>query len=139
MSRDFSVEPDKQQMDLLAKQAAASLRTSIATTGLTPDIIALHNPAMQRPFAGLAPIVVSGHTHAPSLTFKDDTWWLNAGTTGGIAFGGAGGAQTAYSAAVLYYSKTVPHRLVAIDRIEVNGATRETSLKRTTIEADTAR
>ncbi len=136
VSRDFSIEPDRQQMELLAEKAATSLRESIAIDGLTPDIIALHNPAMQKPFAGLAPIVVSGHTHTPSLTFKDDTWWLNAGTTGGIAFGGAVGAQTAYSAAVLYYSEASPHRLVAIDRIEVNGATRETSLKRTTIGAE---
>ncbi len=134
VSRDFSVEPDEKQMDLLAEEAAVALRASIAATGQKPDIIALHNPAMQKPFAGMAPIVLSGHTHTPSIDFQDDTWWLNAGTTGGIAFGGPEGAQTAYSAAILYFSESLPHALVAIDRIEVNGATRETSLKRTTID-----
>lgn len=139
VSRGFSVEPDKSQMDPLAEQAAAMLRRSIVTTGLTPDIIALHNPVMQNPFAGMAPIVLSGHTHTPALDYRDETWWLNAGTTGGIAFGGPEGAQTAYSAAVLYFSESPPHALVAIDRIEVNGATRETSLKRTTVEAESER
>ena len=132
VSRGYSVEPDKAQMSTLAQTVADSLRESIAKTGLSPDIIALHNPAMQKPFAGMAPIVLSGHTHTPALSFKDDTWWLNAGTTGGVAFGGAEGAHTAYSAAVLYYTQTTPHRLIAIDRIEVNGTTRETSLTRTT-------
>jgi predicted phosphodiesterase len=135
VSRGFSVEPDKKQMELLADQAAGALWGSIVLTDVRPDIVALHNPAMQAPFAGMAPIVLSGHTHTASMSFQDDTWWLNAGTTGGIAFGGPKGSQTAYSAAVLYYSEAVPHRLVAIDRIEVNGATRETSLKRTTIDA----
>lgn len=137
VSRDFSVEPDKQQMALLAEKAAVSLRAAISSSGKKPDIIAVHNPAMQQPFAGLAPIVLSGHTHTPSLAFRDNTWWLNAGTTGGVAFGGPQGSQTAYSAAVLYFSDTLPHRLVAIDRIEVNGVTRETSLTRTTVEPET--
>lgn len=136
VSRGFSIEPDKKQMELLSDKAAGTLWASIALTDVKPDIIALHNPAMQKPFAGMAPIVLSGHTHTPSLSFRDDTWWLNAGTTGGVTFGGPDGSQTAYSAAVLYYSETVPHRLVAIDRIEVNGVTRETSLKRTTIDAE---
>ncbi|MBN2822089.1 MAG: metallophosphoesterase family protein [Coriobacteriia bacterium] len=135
VSRGFDVEPDKDQMEELAAEAADVLSSNVASEA--PDIIALHNPAMEEPFAGAAPIVLSGHTHSPRLYFRDDTWWLNAGTTGGIAFGGPEGPHTAYTAAVLYYSSATPHQLLAIDRIEVNGVTHETSLRRTVTQPTT--
>jgi predicted phosphodiesterase len=136
VSRGFDVEPDASRMEELAASAVSALWDVRTTQDAAPDIIAIHNPAMERPFAGLAPIVLSGHTHSPRLYFRDDTWWLNAGTTGGIAFGEPEGPHTAYSAAILHYSATLPRRLVAIDRIQIDGKTRETSLRRTAIEAE---
>lgn len=136
VSRGFDVEPDASLMDQLTASAVSSLWDMRTSQGTAPDIIAIHNPAMEQPFAGLAPIVLSGHTHSPRLYFRDDTWWLNAGTTGGIAFGELEGPHTAYSAAILYYSTTLPHHLMAIDRIEIDGETRETSLRRTAVEAE---
>lgn len=138
VSRGFDIEPDKKLMTADASTLVIALRSAIASGEATPDIIALHNPAMQVPFAGLAPIVLSGHTHVARLQYRYATWWLNAGTTGGVRFGDPRGPHTAYTAAVLYYSATAPHRLLAIDRISIDGVTRETSLRRTTIPTSTA-
>lgn len=134
VSRGFDVEPDQAQMDRLAAAGVAALWDAAGSAETTPDIIAIHNPAMQEPFAGMAEVVLSGHTHSPRLYHRDDTWWLNAGTTGGIAFGQPEGPHTAYSAAVLYFSADT-QRLIAIDRIDINGDTRETSMRRTLIES----
>lgn len=138
MSRTSRIEPDKKRMAADASRLAASLRAALASGEATPDIIALHEPAMQVPFARLAPIVLSGHTHVMRLRYRYDTWWLNAGTTGGVRFGDPKGPHTAYTAAVLYYSADMPHRLLAIDRIAIDGVTRETSLQRTTVPTATA-
>jgi len=137
VSRGFDIEPDKSLMTADASKIATALRSAIASGETTPDIIALHNPVMQTPFLGLSPIMLTGHTHTARLQKKDGVWLLNAGTTGGVQFGNPSGPHTAYTAAVLYYSATTPHKLLAIDRISIDGVTRETSLRRTLVD-DTA-
>lgn len=119
------------------ERVADELRARLAAGEPTPAVIAVHDPAMERAFAGLAPLVLSGHTHTPSLEERDATWFLNSGTTGGVDFSGLRAEpHIPHSASVLYFTAELPRRLVAIDQIEVYGADRSSSLKRTVVEPE---
>jgi hypothetical protein len=84
---------------------------------------------------GLTPLVLSGHTHRPSLDENGVTIFLGAGTTGGVTFGdNKSDPHVPHSADILYYSAREPHRLVAIDQIEVYGKTKQSSIRRTVID-----
>jgi hypothetical protein len=101
----------------------------------TPTVIAIHNPGMAEPFAGLAPLVLLGHTHTPDLSERDGTWFLDNGTTGGIHFSDLrADPHIPHTASVLYFTAVGPPRLVAIDQIEVYGVTGQSSLRRTVID-----
>ncbi|MBN2841078.1 MAG: metallophosphoesterase [Coriobacteriia bacterium] len=98
------------------------------------DIVAVHDPASGRPFTGRASIVLSGHTHTASYATDDGTVLLGSGTTGGVHFTELQpDPHIPHGASVLYFSRTGPGRLVAIDQIEVYGKTSQSSIKRTVI------
>ncbi len=118
----------------VAERVSVSLRARLAACEPTPTVIAVHNPTMERAFLGLAPLVLSGHSHTPRLEERDGTWVLNSGTTGGVHFTELRPQpHIPHSASVLYFTSQLPRRLVAIDQIEVYGAKRSSSLKRTVV------
>jgi len=121
ISRGFGVEPDGAVVAAAARTARAQLLESLRAGEPTPTIIAIHNPVMEREFIGLAPVLLSGHTHAARLYTNDGTARLNSGTLGGMPYDPAasGRRPRPYSASVLYFTADEPRRLVAIDRIAV--------------------
>jgi hypothetical protein len=69
------------------------------------------------------------------LERRDESWYLNSGTTGGIHFSSMRAEpHIPHSASVLYYTAELPRRLVAIDQIEVFGSAGQSSLRRTVID-----
>jgi predicted phosphodiesterase len=102
---------------------------------LRAHVVAVHNPLSGRAFEGKAGVVLSGHTHTPSLEIEGDTVFLNAGTTGGVHFSDlTSDPHIPHSANILYFSLADPSRLVAVDQIEVYGKTRQSSIRRTVID-----
>lgn len=134
IARDFGVEPDRARMKAEAQRALQGLRAALRSGEPTPDLVALHNPLMQRPFVGLVPLVLSGHSHAPSYRVTRGTALLNSGTIGGIGYEpGTVRRPLPYSASVLYYSASLPRRLLAIDRISVS-PNRSTTITRELVD-----
>jgi len=62
---------------------------------------------------------------------------LGSGTTGGVHFTELRpDPHIPHGASVLYFSRSEPGRLVAIDQIEVFGKTSQSSIRRTVIDLD---
>jgi predicted phosphodiesterase len=131
ISRTFGVEPDSARLESVTAQALAALEEELRSGEATPDILAIHNPAMERPFIGLARVILSGHTHSARMYVSGGTVRLNSGTTGGMPYDTrrTQRAPLPHGASVLYYSQDSPRTLVAIDQIEVH-ADRTTKVTR---------
>jgi len=135
VSRGFGVEPDRQLLMRAAEQESEQLRLAIESGEPTPTIIAMHNPAMERPFIGLSQLILSGHTHSARLYINRGTVRLNSGTLGGMPYDPqrTGRKAIPYSLSVLYFTNDLPRRLIAIDRISVS-ANRSTTVARDVID-----
>lgn len=98
-----AVAPDKQIYEEGADRQAAALRAAIQREG-QPDILLVHNPAVARRLAGMAPLAVSGHTHPQELEESGrGSVLLNPGTTGAAGLRGLSSAEgVPYSAIILY-------------------------------------
>lgn len=134
ISRDFGVEPDK---EAIASQTAAAFdrfANAIRSGEQTPDIVAIHNPAMEKPFFGKVPVILSGHTHSARLYMSQGTARVNSGTIGGTPYLPEQlSAPLPHSASILYFTDTFPRRLVAIDSISV-GTDRTTTVTRRIVD-----
>ncbi len=121
IARDFGVEADPALIGAAAERAFAGLQVSLRSGEPTPDVVAIHNPLMEKPFVGHVPLIISGHTHAARLYVSRGTVRLNSGTLGGMPYDPAstGRKPLPYSASVLYFTADKPHRLIAVDRISV--------------------
>lgn len=129
-SRGFDIgAPDDVALEQ-QKAAAEKLGRDLASGETTPNVVVLHSPVGQKEFADLTPLVVSGHTHVSSLFREGDTWYLNPGTIGDPPHTKN---QTPHSAAILYYTESLPRRLIAIDMISFSGDGR-TELKRQIVD-----
>lgn len=122
VSRGFGVEPDRERVGAATDAAYKRLQDSLRSGEATPDIVAVHNPHMERPFFGLVPLILSGHTHSARFYVSRGTARLNSGTLGAIGQDPSSKNRKPlpYSASVLYYTAELPRRLIAIDRIGVN-------------------
>lgn len=131
VSRGFGVEPDAARLEMMTATALAALERDLASGETTPDILAIHNPAMERPFIGLARVILSGHTHSARMYESGGTVRLNSGTTGGMPYApeSTGRRALPHGASVLYYTSEVPRTLRAIDQIEIH-ADRTTTVSR---------
>lgn len=125
---DLEYEPDAEA----SRRAGEEFAEMFADTPI--DVAVVHAPAAGTAFDGTVPLVLSGHTHTPSLKVGD-TVFENAGTTGGVHFSDlTSDPHIPNSASILYFSASEPGRLVAIDQIEVFGKTRQSSIRRTIID-----
>ena len=119
------------QLREAGRLAARRLRERLASGEPTPTVIAVHNPLVELELGGIAPLVLSGHTHTPKLRESDGTWFLNSGSTGGVHFTELrSDPHIPHSASVLYFTAELPRRLIAIDRIEVLGTELSSSVTR---------
>lgn len=119
-----TVKCDDELVASTEASGAERLRRRLASGESTPDVVAVHNPTGEEDFAGLASVVVTGHTHRAKLEHKGNTWYLGAGTTGGF-----GASSPPWTAAVLYFDAGKPNKLIAIDQLTV-GRNGEFSLAR---------
>lgn len=129
------IEPDRAAVRAATLAAAQRLRALEGAGMPRPDIVAMHNPLAERALVGLAPLVLTGHTHSERLYVSDGTVRLNSGTLGGMPYDPSltDRARLPHSASILYYTATLPRRLIAIDRISVS-PDRTTSLTRQVID-----
>lgn len=64
--------------------AGEELAAKVRDFSRTPDILVVHDPKMAAPLAGLAPLVLAGHTHKRAMRkLGDGTTLLEQGSTGG--------------------------------------------------------
>ncbi len=120
------VEPDADAARAAGEQLA------FASGEPTPSIVAVHDPASGEAFEGAVRIVVSGHTHTPMFEERSGTLFLSVGTTGGVHFSALrADPHIPNGAIVLYYSRTSPPRLLAVEQIEVFGKEERSSVRRT--------
>lgn len=135
-SRGFGLEPEPTAIADAADAARELFAAELRSGEATPDIVAIHNPAMEKPFVGQVPVILSGHTHAARAYRSNGTLRLNSGTLGGMPYDPATGGRKVvpYGASVLYYSASVPRRLLAFDEIAVY-SDRSTTVRRTVLDA----
>jgi len=135
VSRGFGVEPDRDAVEASAEDAFAELEAAIRSGDDTPQVVAIHNPAMERPFLGSVPLILSGHTHSARFYVSKGTARLNSGTLGGMPYDpdASGRKALPYSASVLYFTAEMPRRLIAIDRIAIHSR-RSTTVSREVID-----
>jgi len=137
ISRGFGVEPARELITDVAERAWNQLSESLRSGEPTPDIVAVHNPLMEKPFVGVVPLILSGHTHSARLYVSGGTARLNSGTLGGLPYDPSKSEKRVvpYSASVLYFTKDEPRRLIAIDRIAVY-SNRSTTVSREVIDEE---
>ena len=117
------------------RAAGEPLLAEIRAMPTPPDVVAVHDDRMAEALAGYIPLVVSGHFHQASARTIDQTLFLRVGSTGGAGAGvftQAGGVPL--SAEVLYFSREVPHRLVAFDLIEQSPESGSLTVRRHLVE-----
>jgi len=130
------VEPDRAAIRIATQRAARRIAEQQESGLPGPDIIALHNPVAERSLVGLAPVILSGHTHSGRL-YRDATGIrLNPGTLGGMPYDPVvtGRDRLPHGASILYYTPELPRKLIAVDRISV-GVDGTTTLNRTVIDS----
>jgi predicted MPP superfamily phosphohydrolase len=100
--------------------AAEGMQVSAdVSAGEPPAILAVHDDRMAEAAAGLVPLVLSGHFHAPSARVVNGTLFLRVGSTGGAGanvFTQEGGVPL--SAEILYFDRAGTNGLVAYDLIQ---------------------
>lgn len=128
----LTVAPSIAPAPLLAKEAH-TLKVDIAKAPRPPAIIVIHNFALAPDFAGLTPVVVTGHSHTQMISRAGPTWIVNPGTTGA---GGVRGlfqkVQPPYGMAILYMVKAKSGwQPYAVDTLLIHAETGSVTLKRT--------
>jgi len=107
--------------------------------GVKPDAVAVHSIVQAEQLIGLAPLILTGHTHQPSLKMVNGTLIDNVGTTG------AAGLRTfevkegvPYSLKLLYFAKR-PKKVIAVDSLALSGISRDFMLERRLIAGNEGR
>lgn len=85
------------------------------------DILMVHNFRVAGDLFGIAPVILTGHSHSAKFLQRDGKVLINPGSTGaaGIRYF-AGKFGTTYGAAVLSFSPK-NHRLILVDYIALDG------------------
>lgn len=120
--------------------SAAAAGTGAGPGSGAPDVLAVHDVRTAEPAIGVAPVVLCGHDHRPSLSQRGATVVIDAGTTGGAGLRGLrveGGVPL--SVALLYFevggARDGRPRLVAVDTIRIPGDGQGFSLERRVLAA----
>ena len=122
-----SRELDPVDVSATLRDAGESLTSRIALLNPRPDVVAIHDDRMAEPWAGLIPLVMSGHFHEEEARDFDGTLYLRVGSTGGGGLEGLAGAELA--AEILYFEGRPP-RLVAYDVVELDPDTGNLTVRR---------
>ncbi len=103
-------------------QMAQAINERLAVMEHRPDVIAVHNHRVAQGIQpGMAALVAYGHTHSPSVEFRDGTAYVNAGTTGGAGLRGVEANGLVPITLSVIYMRTVPKvSVVAVDILELS-------------------
>jgi predicted phosphodiesterase len=101
----------------ILRDAGEALTVRIAVLLPRPDLVAIHDDRMAEPWAGLLPLVVSGHFHESQVRAIDDTLFLRVGSTGGGGLEGLAGETL--TAEILHF-EGAPPTLVAYDVVDLD-------------------
>jgi predicted MPP superfamily phosphohydrolase len=115
--------PDKTTGDDHAAHRVSEAAAEFAATlaGRPVDIALAHDPAAGRALAGVAPLVLAGHTHKRSARRYGDTVVLVQGTTGGSGLRGVQqDPTTPISLSILYLDRKTK-QLHSVDEITLGG------------------
>jgi predicted phosphodiesterase len=125
-SASRNLEPAGIEETLL--EAGERLKANIVVLLPRPDLVAIHDDRMAEPWAGLVPLVISGHFHEGASRVVDQALFLRVGSTGG---GGLEGLSRAELAAEVLYFEGEPPALVAYDVVELDPDTGNLTVRRT--------
>jgi predicted phosphodiesterase len=97
---------------------------------VTPDIVAAHEYGQIKALVGLAPAILIGHTHQPSLFVRAGTVVADVGTSGAAGIRNFEVDQDLpYSFKLLYFDDA-SHDLLAVDSLALSGTSRDFVLER---------
>jgi predicted MPP superfamily phosphohydrolase len=115
-TRDDNVTAE--QLRALGLQQAQALRTA----GTAPDIVVVHDPNQGEGFAGVTPLILSGHSHKRTTKLSSTgTRQFIQGSTGGAGLRGLEGEEpTSIELSVLYFSRATK-RLQGWDDLRLGG------------------
>ena len=85
------------------------------------DVVMVHDARMAGEIGGDVPLVLAGHYHAPSESSIDDTLLLVEGSTGGAGLRSLDGDEPEPLTCTVLYFDPDTDRLIAFDRITVDG------------------
>jgi len=122
-----SRELDPVEVSTTLREAGEVLTSRIAALDPRPDLVAIHDDRMAEAWAGLVPLVVSGHFHEGEDRSFDGTFFLRVGSTGGGGLEGLAGNELA--AEILYFEGQPPG-LVAYDVVELDPDTGNLTVRR---------
>lgn len=125
-SASRNLEPAGIEETLL--EAGERLKARIAVLLPRPDLVAIHDDRMAEPWAGLIPLVISGHFHEGASREINETHFLRVGSTGGGGLEGLAGAELV--AEILYFEGEPPE-LAAYDVVELDPDTGDLTVRRT--------
>lgn len=117
------VESAKALTPAQARAYAEQITDALQNTPHRPDVLALHNHRVAQAIApGLVPLIVFGHSHTPSVHFKEGTAYVNAGTTGGAGIRGIEATRTVPITMSLIHLRRGDNavRVVAVDMVELS-------------------
>ena len=116
--KDQPAGPDSEQdqADAFADEAADELRS----VGVV-DIVVVHDARIAADMGDQVPLVLAGHTHVPKEAELGDATLLVEGSTGGAGLRGLQGDDPHPLTASILYFDAATDRLVAYDRITVDG------------------
>ncbi len=101
-----------------------------------PDIVAIHSIAHAQKLVGSASLILTGHTHKPSLKVEGGTVIDDVGTTGAAGvrhFREEEGMP--YSLKLLYFTEKSKN-LIAVDSLALSGVSRDFILERRLMEQE---
>jgi len=122
-----SRELDPVMVAATLREAGEALTSRIAVLGPRPDLVAIHDDRMAEPWAGLIPLVLSGHFHQGDLRTFEGTLFLRVGSTGGGGLEGLAGSEL--TAEILYFEGRPP-ALVAYDVVDLDPDTGNLTVRR---------
>jgi predicted MPP superfamily phosphohydrolase len=117
------------------RQQGELLATSLHNSGLTPDMVVIHDPNEAEAFNGTAPLILSGHTHQRSTRLlSSGTRLFVQGSTGGAGLRGLEHEHpTPVQLSILYFNRA-SHRLQGWDDITIGGLGEQSAQINRTLE-----
>jgi len=117
---------------LLLEQQAQTLKAKLEENP-DIDIAVIHNPSLAESLEGLAPVIISGHTHKVSVKKSGNSFFLNPGTTGASGFRGLQAQDMSYTALIVHLTPTSMEHIV-VDVIEYDPLSSSISAERRLLE-----